>query len=106
VLLVWGGLLDVLSFVPPATSGRGDIILRRVGEATLVVELRDSESNTVLARVLDRRAAEQVSGRMVSNTVNNTAELRRLAKRWARLLRQRLEEAPTLVGGAVVEVLE
>jgi hypothetical protein len=102
VLLIWGGLLDVVSFVPPASSGRGDVFLRRVGEATLVVELRDSQSDSTLARILDRRAAEQSGGVLASNTVSNTAEVRRLANRWARLLRQRLEEAPTLVGGVVV----
>ncbi len=105
VLLVWGGLLDVVSFVPPAASGRGDIFLQRIGEATLVVELRDSSSNATLARVLDRRAAERTSGTvMASHTVTNTAEVRRLARRWARLLRQRLDEAPTLRHGSVVEV--
>ena len=105
VLLVWGGLLDVVSFVPPAASGRGDIFLQRIGEATLVVELRDSSSNATLARVLDRRAAERTSGAMMaSHTVTNTAEVRRLARRWARLLRQRLDEAPTLRHGDVVEV--
>jgi hypothetical protein len=103
VLLVWGGLLDVVSFVPPTSPGRGDIFLRRIGEATLVVELRDSQTGHTLARILDRRAAEQTGGVMASNTVSNTAEVRRLANRWARLLRQRLDEAPTLVEGVAVQ---
>jgi hypothetical protein len=97
VLTVWGGLLDVVSFVPPDRAGRSDIFLRRVGEATLVLELRDSESNRTLARVMDRRAAERASsGAMHSNSVNNTAEVRRMANTWARLLRQRLDESPSL----------
>ena len=53
VLLVWGGLLDVVSYVPPERGGRDLVFLRRVGEATLVVELRDSESNKTLARLAD-----------------------------------------------------
>ena len=103
VLLVWGGLLDVVSRVPPQRAGRGDVFLRSVGEATLVIELRDSESNAVLARIVDRRAAEQISGGFRSNVATNTGEVRRLARTWARLLRQRLDEAPTLRGGVVVD---
>ena len=96
VLTVWGGLIDVVSFVPPQRAGRDDIYLRRVGEATLVIELRDSESNATLMRILDRRAAERgPGGIMNSNPVSNTADVRRLANAWARLFRQRLDELPT-----------
>lgn len=45
VLMVRGGLLDVASNVPPdMISGRSEIYLSYVGEATLVLELYDSES--------------------------------------------------------------
>jgi hypothetical protein len=44
VLMVWGGLLDVVSFVPTNQGGRDRVYLRSIGEATLVIELRDSES--------------------------------------------------------------
>ena len=57
VLTVWGGLIDVVSYVPPEKMGNSDIYLRSVGEATLVLELRDSQSNAPLVRVIDRRAA-------------------------------------------------
>ena len=103
VLLVWGGLLDVVSFVPPERPGRGEIFLRSVGEATLVIELRDSQSGATLARIMDRRAAQRAAQGVPSNTVTNAAEVRVLARTWARLLRQRLDEAPTLRGGVVVE---
>lgn len=95
VLVIWGGLLDVVSFVPPDTVGRSDIFLERVAEATLVIELRDSESNATLARVLDRRAASRAGGTVHSNPVTNWAEVRRLAQQWARMLRTRLEAAKT-----------
>ena len=42
VLDVHIGLLDVVSRVPPETVGRSRIFIDRVGEATLVLELRDS----------------------------------------------------------------
>ncbi len=93
VLLVRGALLDVVSYVPPEPIGRGSIYLSRVGEATLVLELRDSITEAILARVVDRRAAEDMGGMLQeSNRVHNTAEVRRLAKRWASMLRERLDE--------------
>ena len=96
VLTIWGGLYDVVSFVPPTQAGRGDIWLRSVGEATLVIELRDSRSNATLVRILDRRAANQTSSAVAVSTVQTTAEIRQLANRWARLFRQRLDQAPSL----------
>lgn len=93
VLLIVGGLLDVVSFVPPDPVGRAEILLSRVGEATLVLEIRDSITGAILARVVDGRAAEKSSGELMrSNRVTNRAEVRRLAKSWARLLRTRLDE--------------
>jgi hypothetical protein len=93
VLIVWGGLLDVTSYVPPDNlSGRSEIFISTVGAATLVLELRDSETNTILARSIDRRAAERQSGVMTnSNRVTNSAEVRRLIRFWARRLRDGLD---------------
>jgi hypothetical protein len=91
VLLIRGGLLDVVSFVPPETVGRSEIYLSRVGEATLVLEIRDSVSEAIIARAVDRRAAEDVSGMSESSRGHNAAEVRRMAKTWARLLRERLD---------------
>ncbi|MHC4532294.1 MAG: DUF3313 family protein, partial [Planctomycetota bacterium] len=63
VLMVRGGLLDVTSYVPPdPVGGRSVVFLSSVGEATLVLELRDSETGTILARSVDRRAAETIGG--------------------------------------------
>ena len=92
-LKVSGGLLDVTSQVPPEpTGGRSRIYLSSVGEATLVLEIRDSESNRILARAVDRRAAETISGSfMQSNSVTNSAEVRRLIRHWGALVREALE---------------
>lgn len=94
VLLIRGALLDVVSYVPPDPVGaRADVYLSKVGEATLVLELRDSITEAILARAVDRRAAEGVGGFLKeSNRVSNTAEVRRLARSWASLLRERLDE--------------
>ncbi len=94
VLLIRGAILDVVSYVPPdAVSGRVDVYLSAVGEATLVIEIRDSITDAILARAVDRDLAEQTGGIMMeSNRVTNRAEVRRLVRRWASLLRERLDE--------------
>jgi hypothetical protein len=92
VLLVRGAILDVVSYVPPEPVGMVDIYLSRVGEATLVLELRDSITEAILARAVDRRAAEDMTGMSESNRVRNTAEVRRMVGVWARLLRERLDQ--------------
>lgn len=92
-LLVGGGLLDVVSYVPPRPgAGRSRIFLSSVGEATLVLEVRDSETNKVLARAIDRRAAEAHGGVAIeANTAQTTAEVRRLIRFWGSRLREALE---------------
>ena len=95
VLSIRGALLDVVSYVPPdPVGGRSRVYLSSVGEATLVLEIRDSITDAILVRAVDRRAAEQMGGSlaMQSNRVTNTAEVKRVARRWASLLRTRLDE--------------
>lgn len=84
------GLLDVVSRVPPDTVGRSRVFLDRVGEATLVLEVRDSISNTVLVRAVDRRAAESMIA-FESTPPRNRAEVRRLGRRWGQIIRDGLE---------------
>ena len=93
VMIIWGGLLDVTSYVPPDNlSGRSEIFISTVASATLVLELRDSETNTILARSVDHRAAERQSGVMTnSNSVTNASEVRRLIRFWAKRLRDGLD---------------
>ena len=92
VLILVGGLHDIVSRVPPDLVGRGDIYLSSVGEATLVLEARDSLSGETIYRAIDRRAAERAGGQMmVANTVTTKSEVRRLAQRWATRLREGLD---------------
>ena len=93
VLMVRGGLLDVTSYVPPdPVGGRSAVFLSSVGEATLVLELRDSETGTILARAVDRDAAETIGGTFRrSNSVTNSAEAKRLIRHWATRLREGLD---------------
>ena len=95
VMTVRGALLDVVSFVPPERTGRSDVFISTVGAMTFVVELRDSESNAVIVRTADRRAAQRPGNTLQqSNRVTNQAEVRRLAQRWAVWLREGLDALP------------
>jgi len=91
VLLIRAGLLDVVSRVPPDSVGRSRIFLDSVGEATLVLEVRDSVGLTILARAVDRRAMSNQSMAIESSRPRNRAEVRRLGRRWGQLLRDGLE---------------
>ena len=91
-LIIVGGLHDIVSQVPPEEVGRSEIWLRSVGEATLVIELRDSLSNEVVYRAIERRAAESTGNQMIrGNTATTWAEVRRWARRWAVRLREGLD---------------
>ncbi len=95
VLIIRGGLHDIVSFVPPEPIGRGDIYLSSVGEITLILEVVDSMSDEVIARAVERRAAERGGGMAITaNTVTTWAEIRRLTRRWATRLRDGLDSIP------------
>lgn len=91
VLKIGVALLDVISRVPPQADGRSRVFIDSVGEATLVLEIRGSMSNTIYARAVDRRAAQQQSQMIESNRVTNTAEVRRLGRRWGSIVRDGLD---------------
>jgi len=91
VLKVTIGLKDVLSRVPPERNGsRVSFYLRDLGEATLVLEVRDAETNQILARVVDRAGVENTS-LQESNAVTNINEVKRSVRRWGKSIRQGLD---------------
>lgn len=91
-LIISGALHDIVSRVPPEDAGRSEVWLRTLGEATLIIELRDSLSNEVIYRAVERRSVQSPGGQMMrSNTATNWAEVRRWARRWAVRLREGLD---------------
>jgi hypothetical protein len=99
VLLVNVSLLDIVSKVPPEEAGRSEIFLDEVGEATLVLELRDAPSGETLARAVDRRAADPIDD-LDSNvsrvtTVTAWTEVRRVARRWSSSVTRRIDQLHT-----------
>jgi len=92
VLILRGALLDIVSFIPPEMTGRSEIYLSSVGEATLVIEGVDSMSGEVLFRAVDRRSIGPTGNTVIrANTVTTWSEVRRWARRYATILREGLE---------------
>ncbi len=97
-IIVKGALLDVVSRVPTQQAGRRNTLTSVFGEATLVIEFIDSESGAVIARAVERRAAQAPGGQMRdANTVTARAEARRLMRSWAARLRAVLDEADEIL---------
>ena len=94
VLIARGGLIDMVVRVPPTTAGRSRIYLDTFGEATLVIELYDSQTRQILARVADREAAEPAGERMGWD-MEAPGEVRRMFRAWAKRFHEALDEVRT-----------
>lgn len=89
--MVRGFLMDVTSGVLPDIAAVDVDSVRWIWEASIVMALRDSMTDDVLARTFDRqRAIGPFDRDMLAE------ESRRIVSRWARLLCQRLDELATL----------
>ena len=62
------------------------------GEGTLILEVRDSESNALLGRVLDRRETQSSGSMQWTNKSSNLSDYRSLVKTWATTSAQGLDE--------------
>jgi hypothetical protein len=74
------------------SSVRRSYVLK-AGEGTLVAELRDSQTGTLLARVVDRREMREYPEFQLATSVSNSADAQELVGLWARMLRRYLETA-------------
>lgn len=77
-------------------GGRAGFALETVGEMTLVLELRDSESNEVLVRSFDRQAVEGAAMVSGDGVVSTWEGVERVVGRWASRTREGLDR---LLGG-------
>ena len=64
-------------------AGRSRSYTTEAGEATLVLECRDSVTGALLARVVDRRETQQSPGMQWTSSVTNQADFRNLVRTWA-----------------------
>jgi len=90
-LLLLAAVHDIVSHIPPRATGRDNTYVSEIGEATIVLELRDSQSNEVLARAAERRAVLPSGGVVSSNSAGSTFEIRQEAGRWGTILRNQLD---------------
>jgi hypothetical protein len=75
------------------TAGRSYTYTTDTGRMTLVAELRDSETNQILARVVDKRWAPENATFQIATTPSNLGAARVVMQRWAGALRKALDVA-------------
>jgi hypothetical protein len=92
VLRVTPGVVNLYVNAPDLqAAGRSTSYTANAGEATMILELRDSQSNALLGRVFDRRETHESLGMQMSNRVTNIADFRMLFKSWANVSVKGLE---------------
>jgi Protein of unknown function (DUF3313) len=74
------------------SAGRSRSFTTDAGEATLVLEARDSMSGALLGRVLDRRETRGMGTVQMTTSVTNVSDFRALFKTWASISIKGLEE--------------
>src|SRR4029077_14018369 len=93
VLVLRPGLINIQVSAPDLMApGRSVTYAQSAGQMTLYLELWDSATNTILARVVDTRADPQAYGQR-SSSVSNRAAAARIMKSWAVGLHNALDAA-------------
>ncbi len=91
-LIVVPAIVDLYITAPDTmTAGRSRTYSANSGRMTLVLELSDSMTGEVLARVVDTRSGRGTGMMTVTNRVTNTADARRAIRVWAQALRSGLD---------------
>lgn len=91
-LLVVPAIVNLFINAPDTTSpGVTRTYTANSGQMTLVLEVRDSVTGEVLARVVDRRSGRTSGFMTITNRVTNTADARRAIQIWAVALRNGLD---------------
>lgn len=93
VLRVDSALVDIYINAPDTMSAsRSRVYTTDSGRMTLVMELRDSTTGELLARVVDKEEGREFGMMQVTNRVTNTADLRVALNKWAGALRAGLDK--------------
>jgi hypothetical protein len=91
VLLLRPALINVEVSSPDImTAGMRRTYVASAGQMTLYMEMYDSSTSTLLARVIDPEAGDSGGIAMAANRVTNMAEAERIFSHWARLLNKHL----------------
>jgi hypothetical protein len=94
-------VLDVTPFImnlyivapDKQTAGRSRTYTSEAGQMTLVAEMRDSNTNTILARVVDNQKMGSGTTWRISTSVTNLGDAKRIIIGWASALRHALDVA-------------
>jgi hypothetical protein len=95
VLLVQAALINVYINAPDTmmdSGGTARSFAMDAGRMTLVMQLVDSVTGQILARVVDTRQGPATGSLKWSNSVTNSAEVRRVIGQWADALCKALDE--------------
>lgn len=92
VLRLSPGIANLYVNAPDTMSaGRSRSYTANAGEATMILEVRDSMTNALLGRVLDRRETRESVGMQQASRVTNTSDFRLLFRSWASICVKGLE---------------
>jgi hypothetical protein len=107
VMILRPALIDLDITAPDIpVAGRVTNYVASAGAATLFLELYDSVSGEILARLVDRRRMQDYGHARWANSVTNRADATRMFKRWASLLRQGMDEQRKEAGLAPIKGAE
>lgn len=92
VLILHGGLYDIVSHVPPEPMGAGESYISKVATATISLEAVDAVTGEVVFNASERSKIERGGRDMIAaNSVTVRAEVRRWARRNAAKLVKALD---------------
>ncbi len=77
-------------------GGRVQSYAAEAGEATLILEARDSRTNALLGRVVDRRETRSMGSLQPASRVSNQADFRALFSQWASIAGKGIDELKAL----------
>ena len=90
VLVVRPAIINLDVTAPDVGSaGWSRVVVRSAGKMTLYMELFDSTTGAIIARVIDAQASDRALG-MEANRVTNKAEADRILRKWSRELAEHL----------------
>ena len=94
VLRVSAAIVNLYITAPDKMSaGRSRTYTTSTGHMTLVAELRDSVTGKLMARAVDTVQGRDTGSFQISNSVTNMSAARTALSKWARVLREGMDEA-------------
>ena len=94
VLRVQAAIVNLYITAPDKMApGRSRTYTASSGHMTLVAELRDSDTNKLLARAVDTVQGRQAADFQISNRATNIGDARVALQKWAIILREGLDDA-------------